>query len=88
MPLKSQGAQGDGVPIPSSILTITPSFTVTTLTLDKPRNLEDLAKALDVRKPQLQDWVKELLKEGVLKEQVIRKVKKLVLRKPEEELNL
>ena len=56
--------------------------------LDKPRKLEDLAKALDVRKPQLQDWVKELLKEGVLKEQVIRKVKKLMLRKPEEELKL
>ena len=56
--------------------------------LDKPKNLDDLAKALKIRKTQLQDWVKILLKEGVLEERVRRKVKKLAVRKPEEELKL
>lgn len=56
--------------------------------LDKPRTLDDVAKALAVRKPQLQDWVKRLLDEGILEEHVKRKVKKLAVRKPEEELKL
>lgn len=56
--------------------------------LDKARTVDDLAKLLKVRKPQMQDWVKELLAEGVLTEQVKRKVKKVSVRKPEEELKL
>ena len=56
--------------------------------LEKPKNLDDLAKALQIRKPQLQDWVKLLIAEGALEERTIRKVKKLALRKVNEELKL
>jgi predicted Rossmann fold nucleotide-binding protein DprA/Smf involved in DNA uptake len=56
--------------------------------LDKARTVEELAKVLNVRKPQMQDWVKALIAEGVLAEQVKRKVRKVVARKPDEELNL
>jgi predicted transcriptional regulator len=72
--------------IPASVLEAVKPLIIRAL--DKPRTFEDLSKALGVRKPQLQDWVKVLLKEGVLEEQVKRKVKKLMLRKPEEELKL
>lgn len=54
--------------------------------LEKPMTLDDLAKTIDVRKMQLQDWVKKLLAEGVLEEHVKRKTKKLVVRKSEEQL--
>ena len=57
-------------------------------TLDKARTIDDLAKVLKVRKPQMQDWVKALLAEGVLTEQVKRKVKKVSVRKADEELRL
>ncbi len=56
--------------------------------LDKARTLDELAKVLKVRKPQIQDWVKALVAEGVLTEQVKRKVKKVAVRKPGEELML
>jgi predicted Rossmann fold nucleotide-binding protein DprA/Smf involved in DNA uptake len=56
------------------------------LALDKPGTLEELAQILNVRKTQLQDWVKILLEKGVLEEQVKHKVKKLAVIKPEEEL--
>lgn len=56
--------------------------------LDKPRSLMDLAKILKVRKPQLEDWVKVLIQDGVLEEVLKRKVKKLAVRNPAEELKL
>lgn len=56
--------------------------------LDKPRKLDELVKTLKVRKTQLQDWVKQLLKEGIIEERTIRKTKKLAIRKPDEELTL
>jgi predicted transcriptional regulator len=40
--------------------------------LDKPRKLDELVKTLKVRKTQLQDWVKLLMKEGVIEERTIR----------------
>jgi predicted Rossmann fold nucleotide-binding protein DprA/Smf involved in DNA uptake len=54
--------------------------------LDKPRKVDDLAKSLKVRKPQMQDWIKSLIKDGILEERVIRKSKKVSIRKPDEEL--
>ena len=56
--------------------------------LDKPRKLDELVKTLKVRKTQMQDWVKLLLKEGVIEERTSRKTKKLAIRKPDEELKL
>jgi predicted Rossmann fold nucleotide-binding protein DprA/Smf involved in DNA uptake len=56
--------------------------------LDKPRTVQDMAKVLNIRKPQAQDWVKALITEGILTEQIKRKVKKLSIRKREEELPL
>lgn len=56
--------------------------------LEKPRKLDDLAKVLQVRKPQLQDWVTLLIAEGVLEQRTIRKTKKLAIRKTGEELQL
>lgn len=56
--------------------------------LDKARTVDDLAKVLSVRKLQMQDWVKTLVAHGVLTEQVKQKLKKVAVRKPEEELKL
>lgn len=56
--------------------------------LDQARTLDDLASVLKVRKPQMQDWVKTLVADGVLTEQIQRKVRKVVVRKPDEELKL
>lgn len=56
--------------------------------LDKPTSVDKLAKALDVRKVQMQDWVAALVSEGVLVEQLKRKVKMVAVRKPDEELKL
>ena len=56
--------------------------------LDKPRKIDELAKILKVRKTQLQDWVKLITDEGVIEERTIRKIKKLTLRKSDEELRL
>jgi predicted Rossmann fold nucleotide-binding protein DprA/Smf involved in DNA uptake len=56
--------------------------------LDKPRKLDDLVKTLKIRKTQLQDWVKLLLKEGMIEERIVRKSKKLAIRKSDEELKL
>ena len=56
--------------------------------LDKPKKVDDLAKALDVRKPQMQDWIKMLIKDGILEERVIRRSKKVSIRKLDEELKL
>ena len=56
--------------------------------LGKPRKMDELVKILKVRKTQLQDWVKLLLKEGVIEERTIRKTKKLAIRKSDEELKL
>ena len=56
--------------------------------LDKPRKLDELVKILKVRKTQLQDWVKILVEEGVVEHKTIRKVRKLSIRKPDEELKL
>jgi predicted Rossmann fold nucleotide-binding protein DprA/Smf involved in DNA uptake len=57
-------------------------------TIEKPMPLDKLAKALNVRKVQMQDWVAVLLSEGVLVEQTKRKIKHLAVRKPDEELGL
>jgi len=54
--------------------------------LEKPKKLDDLAKALRVRKPQMQDWVKELISAGLIEEKTIRRAKKLAWRQPDEEL--
>ena len=54
--------------------------------LDKPRKVDDLAKSLKVRKLQMQDWIKLLVKDGILEERVVRKSKKVSIRKPDEEL--
>ena len=56
--------------------------------LDKPRKLDELVKTLKVRKTQLQDWAKLLMKEGIIEEQTVRKAKKFSIRKPDEELKL
>jgi len=56
--------------------------------LDKPRKLDELVKILKVRKTQLQDWVRLLVEEGVIERRTVRKVRKLAIRKPDEELNL
>jgi len=56
--------------------------------LEKPKTLDDLAKELQVRKLQLQDWVRLLIADGAIEERAIRKVKKLALRKASEELRL
>lgn len=56
--------------------------------LDKPMSVDKLAKALGVRKVQMQDWVAILVGDCVLVEQMKRKVKMLAVRKPDEELKL
>jgi len=56
--------------------------------LDKPRKLDELVKILKVRKTQLQDWVRVLLEEGAVEHRTVRKVRKLAIRKPDEELKL
>jgi predicted Rossmann fold nucleotide-binding protein DprA/Smf involved in DNA uptake len=56
--------------------------------LQKPKTLDELRKMLDVRKPQLQDWTKALVAEGVVKKKTIRKSKKLIRVDPNEELGL
>jgi len=56
--------------------------------LDKPRKLDELVKILNVRKTQLQDWVRVLLEEGAVEHRTVRKVRKLAIRKPDEELKL
>lgn len=56
--------------------------------LDKPRKLDELVKTLRVRKTQLQDWVKLLVKECVIEERTVRKTRKLALREPDEEFKL
>jgi predicted Rossmann fold nucleotide-binding protein DprA/Smf involved in DNA uptake len=54
--------------------------------LDKPKKVDELAMALNVRKSQIQDWIKSLIKDGILEERVIRKSKKISIHKPDEEL--
>lgn len=54
--------------------------------LEKPKKLDDLAKSLKIRKPQMQDWVKELIGVGLIEEKTIRRAKKLAWRQPDEEL--
>lgn len=56
--------------------------------LKKPMTLDELSKTLDVRKPQLQDWIKVLKAAGHVKMKTIRKRKKLVSVDPNEELGL
>ncbi len=56
--------------------------------LDKPRKVDELVIILKVRKAQLQDWLKHMVKDGVVEEQTTRKAKNFALRKPEEELKL
>lgn len=56
--------------------------------LDKPRKLEELAKMLQVRKPQLEDWVEALIKDGAIEERVIKRSKKLARREADGELKL
>ena len=55
--------------------------------LEKPMKLDDLAKLLNVRKPQLQDWVKRLTEEGKVEKRKIGKSKKLAIKRQIEELN-
>ncbi len=56
--------------------------------LDQPRKLEELASILEVRRVQLQDWLKVLMEEGMVEYRTIGKTRKVVARKPEEELKL
>lgn len=85
-PDNSPTALGQTASPPKSVFEVVKPLIV--LALDKPRTLEELAKILDVRKPQLQDWVRILLEKSVIEEQVKNKVKKLGVLKPEEELKL
>ncbi|MCX7018399.1 MAG: DNA-processing protein DprA [Candidatus Sumerlaeota bacterium] len=56
--------------------------------LDIPRKLDELVKTLKVPKTQLKDWVKLLMEEGVIEERTIKRIKKLAIRKPDEEFKL
>ena len=56
--------------------------------LDKPMSVDKLAKALGVRKVQMQDWVTAMVTDGVLVDVVKRKVKMVAVRKPDVELKL
>ena len=56
--------------------------------LDIPRKLDELVKTLKVPKTQLKNGVKLLLEEGVIEEQTIKRIKKLTIRKPDEEFKL
>ncbi|MBN1865535.1 MAG: hypothetical protein JW808_11600 [Victivallales bacterium] len=56
--------------------------------LDTPKTVQGLAMALEVKKPQAQDWIRMLISEGVLEEQTKRNGKKIAVRKPDEELRL
>ncbi len=56
--------------------------------LQKPMTMDELRKTLDVRKPQLQDWIKTLKAEGLVKMKTIRKSNKLIRVDPNEELDL
>ncbi len=56
--------------------------------LEKPTKLQELAKTLQVRKGQLDDWVKALIKDGVLEERAVGKSKSIARRKLDEELKL
>ncbi len=58
------------------------------LALDRPSTITELANVLKIRKPQMQDWVKALLAEGVLEERVKGKTKKVAVRRPDQELGL
>jgi predicted Rossmann fold nucleotide-binding protein DprA/Smf involved in DNA uptake len=57
-------------------------------TLKKPMTLDELSKALEVQKTQMQEWIKTLKAEGLVKMKTIRKSKKLVSVDPTEELAL
>jgi predicted Rossmann fold nucleotide-binding protein DprA/Smf involved in DNA uptake len=72
------------VTVPSTVLAAVKPLILRAL--EKPKTLQELSEALNVRKPQMQDWVKELMSEGLLVEQIKRKVKKIAVRKREEEL--
>jgi ATP-dependent DNA helicase RecQ len=54
--------------------------------LDKARTVAELAEILTVRKPQMQDWVKTLVGEGVLTEEVRRNARRVAVRTPDKEL--
>jgi biotin operon repressor len=56
--------------------------------LVKPQSLEELAEALHVRKTQLEDWIDQLQKEGIVEIRVIRKSKKLALRQSTGDLGI
>jgi predicted Rossmann fold nucleotide-binding protein DprA/Smf involved in DNA uptake len=56
--------------------------------LKKPMALDELSKTLDVRKPQVQDWIKILKAEGLVRMKTVCKSKKLVRIDPNEELAL
>ncbi len=56
--------------------------------LKKPMTLDALRKTLDVRKPQLQDWIKKLIADGLVKMETVRKSKQLIRVDPNEELAL
>lgn len=56
--------------------------------LRKSLTVDELAEILRVRKPQLQDWIKAMIKEGVVKKKTILKKKRLVRVNPDEELSL
>ncbi|MBI5475171.1 MAG: DNA-protecting protein DprA [Ignavibacteriales bacterium] len=56
--------------------------------LRKPMTSDELRAILDVRKPQLQDWIKTLKAEGLVKTKTFHKKKKLMRIDPNEELGL
>ena len=87
LPLAPSPAVGESaVPAPAAILE-----TVRPLILDAlqtPQKIDDLAKSLNVRKPQMQDWIRTLMESGFVEEKAIKRSKKIALRNAGEELPL
>lgn len=72
--------------VPTSVLeAVTPLILQT---LDKPRTSQDVAKTLKVRKPQMDDWLRQLVKDQVLEKRMVRKSRKFSVRNPDEEFDL
>lgn len=70
--------------VPSTILDAVKPLIIKAL--KTPKKIDDLAKVLKVRKPQMQDWVKELIEAGLIEEKTIKRSKKLMLRQAGDEL--
>ena len=56
--------------------------------LDKARTSQDLAKRLNVTKPQMDAWLKQLAKDQVIEERTVRNRRMFSTRRPDEEFRL